>query len=163
MGYRTNQGHVGVVAIVLLLGVFLSGCGKDGEQTPSADSEATQTPEPEPEETTEEEKPSACLTTKKGPVIKIVTGKSDTGTQFDDVRFFPSKLKLPAGEFVTFKLTNPSNLAHTFTVDSLDCTTDYIQAGQTGFVSFEVPKGSTPFYCTPHEAFMTGEIIGVAK
>lgn len=160
--FRTRL-FVLVAALGLL--IAFTGCGDEGTTATGSD-EADQTEASEPEDTEdtdepEEEEKSACLGKKKGPVTKVVAGKlaESFGAA---IRFYPPKLKLPAGKVVTLNIVHGGGPAHTFTVDALDCDTGVVAAGDSVFVSFKVPAGVTPFYCQPHKsAGMDGEIIGV--
>ena len=127
-----------ILFAALALFIAFTGCGDEGTTTPGSD-EVDQTEASEPEETEDtdeaEEEVSACLGKKKGPVTKVVAGKlaESFGAA---VRFYPPKLKLPAGKVVTLNIVHGGGPAHTFTLD--------------------------PFYCQPHQsAGMDGEIIGV--
>ena len=137
----------------------LSACGGGGEQSdPAAPNDegdgAGVTIDYGPDIGTE------CLETKKGRVIEMAAGKPPTDGQFTEVNWYPRNIKVPAGEFVTLEITNPTARQHDFTSEDLDCQTDSFGKGETVTVSFEVPAGESDFECNIHEAFMTGNIIG---
>jgi plastocyanin len=107
----------------------------------------------------EEEEASACLGRKKGPVVELQAGKAG-GDALARVRWYPHNLRLPAGRFVTIRITNPSSTPHNFAAESLDCETGLFRTGEMVMVSFKVPPGETDFVCPIHDAFMTGNFIG---
>jgi plastocyanin len=154
--------RVSMRVVVLSLVGLLVGCG--GGTEPGAGPEESgddEAPVEVPAEE-EEEKPSACLSNLRGPVVKLQAGKAK-GDNFSRVTFVPHDLKLPADKFVTLKITNPSSTPHDFAAEDLDCQTEQFGTGESVSVSFKVPKGETDFVCTIHDAFMTGNIIGVKK
>lgn len=148
--------------IAALMAVAFTACGSEGDGTPSGsgDTEATEATDQTADEPEEE---SECLGKKKGPVVKLLAGKpGGDGAGLDAFRFHPDKLRLPAGKDVTLKIVHGAGHPHTFTSDALDCDTGFLAAGDSVFVSFKVPKGTTPFVCTPHiEGGMDGKIVGI--
>jgi hypothetical protein len=79
--------------------------------------------------------------------VELQAGRA-RGAGLDRVRWYPHDLRLPAGKFVTIKITNPSTSAHSLAVESLDCETEPIGRGKTVMVSFRVPAGETTS-CAP--------------
>ena len=141
------------VSVVLLSFVACGGSESSDSAAPS-DEETTLAPiDYGPDVGTE------CLETKKGRVIEVMAGKP-TDEQFAEVTWYPNDIKVPAGEFVTLEITNPTVRQHDFTSEDLDCGTDSFGKGETVTVSFEVPAGKSDFVCNIHDAFMTGDIIG---
>ena len=148
----------GTTAILVSLLLLVPACGGGGGDTNQAasnnETEATQEPIDYGSGLGTE-----CLEIQKGRVVTLEAGGTKD-KDFGGVTWVPRNLKLPAGEFVTLKITNPSNLSHDFTSEDLDCQTETFAAGKSITVSFEVPPGETDFVCSIHKAFMTGNIIG---
>jgi plastocyanin len=153
-----KDGRVVAVARLLLLGALSMSCGDNSVSAPSPSSndrsdESAEVPTPV------EEKPFACLGRKKGPVVELKAGRAG-GDALERVRWYPHDLKVPAGRFVTIRITNPSSTPHDFLAEALECKSEPIRSGDTITVSFKVPAGETDFVCPLHPSFMTGNIIG---
>lgn len=83
-----------------------------------------------------------------------------------EFEFAPSTLNVAPGETVRVELTNDGQIAHNFTVETLDASTATIQPGKTSSLTFTAPEeaGTYPirFTCSVagHEdAGMIGEIV----
>ena len=88
---------------------------------------------------------------------------SVTASEFE---FSPSTLTVAPGETVRVELANDGQIAHNFTVETLDASTATIQPGKTSTLTFTAPEesGTYPirFVCSVpgHEdAGMIGEIV----
>ena len=151
------------LAIAALMTVAFTACGNEGGGTPSGSEGAETTEATDETADAPEEEKSACLGKKKGPVTKVLAGKQPTGSSFGtQIRFFPEKLRLPAGKFVTLHVVWGAGPTHTLTIDSIDCDSGFLTVGDDAFISFKVPKGTTPFYCVPHESVgMKGKIVSI--
>lgn len=150
----------GTAALLTALLLAVPACGGDGggtsEPASNGESQATQ----EPIDYTED-LGTECLETTKGRVYEIEAGKVDAEDNVDANSFNPNKIKAPAGKFITVEITNVTTSQHDFASEELDCGSKPLAKGDSVTVSFEVPLGETDFYCTFHEAFMKGDIIGV--
>ena len=154
-------GRIVIFAGAAILVSLVPACvSEDPQPTRGGEQEAAASPSEAELSPTEDT--SACLGEKKGRIIELSAGDPKDKSQFGDYRFAPTKIAVPAGEYVTFKVKNPTAYGHTFTVESLGCDSGYFASGETVFVSLKFPKGTIPFRCLPHSQVSGDDISGMA-
>lgn len=80
----------------------------------------------------------------------FTTEEFELDMELDDFYFEPTTVKAPGGSTATLKLFNEGDVAHTFTIDSLEVDEE-LEPGATREIVVELGTDSkTDFYCRFH-------------
>lgn len=124
---------VGVLAAVLIVGVFLMGQRGTTTQPTPATTQEVPVPGTDTDEMTVEEEGEATEVTVRG----------------EEYSYSPSSLDLEAGQTVRITFENTGTLPHNLTVEGLAVATQTIMGGDTDTVEFTAPESGTyTFFCS---------------
>jgi plastocyanin len=125
-----------VVAVAATL-LLVAACSSGGATTaPSAEAPAAS-----PEASVEASAPAA-----EAPCVPSAAG-GEVEVAIADFAFGPAEVSATVGQTVTF--TNADSAPHTATLDDGSCTTENLNEGDAGGLTFNA-AGTFPFHCNIH-------------
>ena len=78
----------------------------------------------------------------------VAVTNSPVAMIFEDMRFNPREVTIPADTDITFNFSNNGYLAHDFAMDSPRKFSGVLRFGQTASMVLNLPAGTYTFYCT---------------
>ena len=145
-----------LILIALIATFALAACSGSAGATasPAPASPAPASPAPAASEPPAASSPAESPAGAGGAGCQASTDAATVEVTIEDFSFSPSDVQAKVGDVIGF--TNAGAAPHTATLDEGDCTTESLDGGASGALTFDA-AGTYPFHCRIHPA-MTGTI-----
>jgi plastocyanin len=131
--------HRSLPILALTAALFLIGACSGGGATTAPSAAASEAPAAS--------EPAASEPAAGGAACTPSTAAGEVAAEIADFEFSPADISATVGQTVTF--TNNDSAPHTATLDDDSCTTENLNQGDSGGLTFNA-AGSYPFHCAIH-------------